>query len=138
VMITTAVSSVRLIVMVLIMLSRNVSLTVFALSIFPILMLINRIYGPRIKRAALTSKQQETDYTTTLQRSMSVVSIVQAFAREHREFGRFKLSNLVCAGGWMTLEREKETYWFLVRTVFSLGGAIIFGYGGYLVYRDQF
>jgi subfamily B ATP-binding cassette protein MsbA len=137
-LITTGVSAIRLILMVAIMLSRNVPLTVFALSIFPILFVINRVYGPRIKKAALTSKQQETDYTTTLQRSMSVVSIVQAFAREHREFGRFKIANLRCAGGWLRLNWEQESYWFLVRTVFSLGGAIIFGYGGYLVYRDQF
>jgi len=138
ILIKTWVSGVTLVVMIVIMLSRNVSLTVFALSIFPILVIINRVFGPRIKQAAFTSKQQETDYTTTLQRSMSVISIVQAFAREHREFGRFKLANLRCAGGWMKLNWETETYWFLVRTVFSLGGAIIFGYGGYLVYRDQF
>jgi subfamily B ATP-binding cassette protein MsbA len=138
ILVKTVVSGVTLIVMIAIMLSRNVPLTIFALSIFPVLLLINRIFGPRIKDAALTSKQQETDYTTTLQRSMSIVSIVQAFARETREFGRFKLSNLRCSGGWMKLEREKEIYWFLVRTIFSLGGAIIFGYGGYLVYRDQF
>jgi subfamily B ATP-binding cassette protein MsbA len=138
ILINTAVSGITLVVMILIMLSRNVPLTVFALSIFPVLLVINRVFGPRIKTAALTSKQQETDYTTTLQRSMSVISVMQAFARETREFGRFKLDNLRCAGGWMKLEREKETYWFLVRTVFSLGGAIIFGYGGYLVYRDQF
>ncbi len=137
-LVTTGVSAVRLLVMIAIMLSRNVPLTIFALSIFPVLMLVNRLYGPRIKKAAQTSKQQETDYTTTLQRSMSVIGVVQAFAREGREFGRFKISNLKCARGWLRLNWETESYWFLVRTIFSLGGAIIFGYGGYLVYRDQF
>jgi ATP-binding cassette, subfamily B, bacterial len=137
-LITTGVAGIQLLVMVAIMLSRNVSLTVYALSIFPVMMLINAIYGPRIKKCAAESKQQETDYTTTLQRSMSVISIVQAFTREAHEIGRFRASNIICARGWLRLNLNTETYWFLIRTVFSLGGAIIFGYGGYLVYRDQF
>ncbi len=137
-LVNTGVSGVRLIVMLSIMLSRSLPLTVVALAVIPGLVYINRHFGPRLRKSSADSKQQETDYTTVLQRSMSVVGLVQAFCRERREFGQFKAANRRCARGWMRVQRTAEAYSFSVNTLFSLGGALIFGFGGYLVYRDQF
>lgn len=52
--------------------------------------------------------------------------------------GVFSASALYSARAWLGLNWEQEKYWFWVRTVFSVGGAVVFGYGGYLVWRDQF
>ena len=138
ILLNTSFSAVRLIMMIVIMLSRSVPLTIFALSVFPVLMLINGICGPRIRRSAAESKQQETDHTTALQRSLTTLSLTQAFSRQTRDFAIFKAANLRCIGGWMRMNVNVEVYWFLLRTVFTIGAAVIFGYGGYLIYRDQF
>ncbi len=69
---------------------------------------------------------------------MATIGLTQAFGRERRAFGRFKASNRSAARGWTRLNNTTEAYWFLIRTPFSLGTALIYGVGGYLVYRDQF
>ena len=137
-LVNTCVSSVRLTIMVMIMLTRSVPLTLVALSIFPALMFFNHRWGPRLRAASAASKQQETDYTTVLQQAISTIGLAQAFGRQRRSFGTFKAANRTCAHGWLRMTRTTEGYWFLIRSVFSLGTALIFGYGGYLVYRDQF
>ena len=137
-LVNTAVSGVRLAIMVAVMLTRSVPLTLVALSIFPALVVINRRWGPRLRQTAAASKQQETDYTTVLQQAISTVSLTQAFGRQRRAMGTFRRANRTCARGWLHMTQTSERYWFLVRGTFSLGTALIFGYGGYLVYRDQF
>jgi hypothetical protein len=38
----------------------------------------------------------------------------------------------------MRLNWQETLYPLAVQVIFALGGGVIFGYGGYLVYRDQF
>ena len=137
-LVTTGMSGVRLAVMVVVMLTRSVPLTLVALSIFPALVVINRRWGPHLRARSAESKQQETDYTTVLQQAISTIGLAQAFGRHRRSFGTFKQANRTCARGWLRMTQASEQYWFLIRSTFSLGTALIFGYGGYLVYRDQF
>ncbi len=137
-LVNTGVSALRLVMMVVVMATRSASLTAVALSIFPALVVINRKCGPRLRARSAESKQQDADYTTVLQQAMSVIGLTQAFGRERRAFGKFKASNRSAARGWTRLNIATEAYWFLIRTTFSLGTALIYGYGGYLVYRDQF
>jgi ATP-binding cassette subfamily B protein len=132
------VAGVRLGVMVAVMLTRSVPLTIVALSIFPALIWINRRWGPRLRTTSAESKKQETDYTTVLQQAMATMGLAQAFGQHRRAFGTFKAANRTCAKGWLRLTQTSEQYWFLIRSTFTLGTALIFGYGGYLVYRDQF
>ena len=138
VLVNTGCSAVRLAMMVAVMATRSVSLTAVALSIFPALILINRKCGPHLRRRSADSKVQDAEYTTVLQQAMSVIGLTQAFGRERRAFGRFKASNRSAARGWTSLNNATEAYWFLVRTAFSVGTALMYGYGGYLIYRDQF
>jgi len=39
---------------------------------------------------------------------------------------------------WWRLNRQQMLYNILIGTVFGIGGAVVFIYGGYLVYRDQY
>ncbi len=137
-LLNTGVSAVRMTLMVLMMASRSLLLTGVALSIFPGLILISRRFGPRLRARSAESKQQDADYTTVLQQAMSTIGLTQAFGRERRAFGRFKASNRLAARGWTRLNNTTEAYWFLIRTAFSLGTALMYGFGGYLIYRDQF
>lgn len=138
VLITTVVAAVTLIWMTGIMLSRSVPLTIFALSVAPLLAITNVHFGRTIRERTLDSKARDTEFTTAAQRSMACVWLVQAFGRQVREFTHFRGTVRECTRAWMRQSYQEEAYWFIIRTIFSLGGAIIFGYGGYLVWRDQF
>jgi ATP-binding cassette, subfamily B, bacterial len=124
--------------MTIVMLTRNVPLTVFALSITPLLVLVNLHFGRTIKQRSDVSKQADADLTTTIQRAMSCVFLTQSFGRCSHEQRRFadSVDNSVARG--MSLNWQENLYPLAVQIIFALGGAVIFGYGGYLVYRDQF
>jgi subfamily B ATP-binding cassette protein MsbA len=107
-----------------IMLTRSVSLTVFAVCVAPPLIWINLRFGAVLRRRTTDAKEFES-------RMVSILSVP-------KEAVEFRQSAKIVADKWLGLNWAQETYWFLVRGVFSLFGAVVFGYGGYLVYRDQF
>jgi ABC-type multidrug transport system fused ATPase/permease subunit len=136
--IATGVAIVMLIVMTVILMMRSVPLTLLALSIAPFLAAANTYYGRRLKKESLACKDRDTEFTTTVQRSMSAIALMQAFGREADEFVRFKGSIANCIRAWFKLHWQEVAYWMIVGTVMGVGGAVVFGYGGYLVWRDQF
>ncbi|HYG73739.1 MAG TPA: ABC transporter ATP-binding protein [Planctomycetota bacterium] len=131
-------AAVTLTAMILIMLSRNVALTVFALSITPLLVVANIHFGKKIRRRAAESKRQDAAMTTSIQRSMASMGLIQAFGRQRSEALRFKGTVDRSVGAAMRLNWQEQLYPLAVQVIFALGGAVIFGYGGYLVYQDQF
>lgn len=135
---SSIVALLTLAVMTLVLGSRSVTLTLLAFSIAPVLAVLNTVYGRRLKRRSMDCKEQDTRFTTTVQRSMAGISLTQAFCREPYEFDRFHDAVRGTIRAWWRLNREQLTYNLLVGTVFAVGGAVVFGYGGYLVYRDQF
>jgi ABC-type multidrug transport system fused ATPase/permease subunit len=138
VLVGTFVSAVTLVVMTSILASRNVTLTLLAFSIVPVLAIANIVYGQRLKQRTLDCKEVDTRFTTVIQRSMNSIFLVQAFGREEAEFGTFHGTIRDTIRAWWRLNRQQWAYNLIVGTTFGVGGAIIFGYGGYLVYRDQF
>jgi subfamily B ATP-binding cassette protein MsbA len=69
---------------------------------------------------------------------MATVALSQAFCRERNEHARFM--SLVERGisATLRLNWQQQLYPFSRDCILAISGAIIFGYGGYLVYRDQF
>lgn len=127
-----------LFVMASIMFSRNVPLTFVAMSIAPILMVANWYFAPLVKSRTLNAKIADTGFTTALIRSINGIFLVQSYGREDEELRRFKETAKLSADEWQKLNRSQASYDFIVQTTYSLAGAIIFGYGGYMVYMDQF
>jgi ATP-binding cassette subfamily B protein len=138
VLVDVVVSCMTLGIMIAIMLTRSVPLTIFAMSVLPLLLLANAFFAPRVKNATSMAKAAEAGLNNSLIRSINGLSLVQLFGRARHESRRFDDSASSCAEGWQALNKYEAWYAFAVQTVFSLGGAIIFGYGGYLAYRDQF
>jgi subfamily B ATP-binding cassette protein MsbA len=138
VLVGTGVAAVTLVVMTSILASRNATLTLLAFSIVPVLAAANVVYGQRLKSRSIECKEVDTRFTTVVQRSMSSIFLVQAFGREQEEFGTFRGTISDTIRAWWRLNRQQWSYNLIVGTTWGLGGAIIFGYGGYLVYRDQF
>ena len=134
----TAVAVVTLAVMTAILLSRNQALTFAAFAVAPLTLASNWYFARKIHRHSLTSKQAEADLTSLIQQSISTVGLTQAFRRERDEFGRFEASVCRSNDAGMRLTWQEQLYPLARDTILALSAAVIFGYGGYLVYRDRF
>jgi subfamily B ATP-binding cassette protein MsbA len=138
VIIGTSVAAVTLTVMTAIMLSRNVSLTLAAFTVAPLMIWSNWRFGMRIHHRALESKQIDADLTSVIQQGIARVGLAQAFRREPYEFRLFSTAVLRSVRGLLRLNWQEQLYPLARDSILAIAGAIILGYGGYLVYRDQF
>ena len=134
----TAVAAVTLTVMTAILLSRNVSLTLAAFTVAPFMIWSNWRFGLTIHHRALESKQIDADLTAHIQQAMARVPLAQAFRREPDEFRRFRGAVGRSVRALLRLNWQEQLYPLARDSILAVGGAIILGYGGYLVYRDQF
>jgi subfamily B ATP-binding cassette protein MsbA len=137
-LVAAVVAGVTLLTMACVLISRNVPLTLAALSITQMLAVANVVFGRRLKKRSLECKEVDTQFTTSVQRSMANIGLVQAFGREADEFGHFTGTVRQTIQAWWRLNWQQMAYSLLIGTIFGVGGAVVFGYGGYLVYRDQF
>ncbi|WP_457795907.1 ABC transporter ATP-binding protein [Methylocystis sp. S23] len=138
IMIGTSVAAVTLTVMTWIMLWRNAGLTFAAYSVAPLILWSNWRFGVRIHQRALESKQIDADLTAQIQQAMVRVPLSQAFRREPFEFRRFEEAVARSVTGLLRLNWQEQLYPLARDVILSIGAAIILGYGGWLVYRDQF
>jgi subfamily B ATP-binding cassette protein MsbA len=134
----SAVAAVTLTAMTVIMLSRNVPLTVFALSITPLLALANLVFGRAIQVRSLDAKQADADLTTVTQRALGAIALTMAFGQQLREAERFDAAQSRSVRQNWRLSWQENLYPLAVQALFALGTAVILGYGGYLAYRDTF
>jgi subfamily B ATP-binding cassette protein MsbA len=133
----TSVAAVTLTVMTLILLSRNVSLTLAAFSVAPFMIWSNWRFGRRIHERALASKQIDADLTSFIQQAMVRVPLAQTYRRETDEFRGFRRAVGRSVRALLRLNVQEALYPLVRDSILAVGGAIILGYGGYLVYRDQ-
>jgi subfamily B ATP-binding cassette protein MsbA len=131
---TVLVSSITLIIMTWIMLEKSWKLTLVSLTVTPLLLWTTRIYGRILKKKSTEAKEVESELTTAIQRSVATIGLVQAFGREADEYRQFETTVLNSVRAYIRLHWQEMIYWLFVGNIFGLGGALIFGYGGYLVW----
>jgi subfamily B ATP-binding cassette protein MsbA len=134
---TVAVSAITLVAMASIMFSMNWRLTVLALSVTPALIWSHMHFNDVLKRKWTEVKQIDTALTTTIQRSVATMGLVQAFGQEEREYDKFERNVRSSISKYVRTHLSEIAYGLVVGLVLGTGAALIFGYGGYLVYRDQ-
>jgi ATP-binding cassette, subfamily B, bacterial len=134
----TGVAAVTLVVMTAILLTRSQSLTLAAFAVAPLIVASNWYFARLIHHHSLTSKQADADLTSLIQQSISTVALAQAFRRESHEYGRFQASVKTSNDAALRLTWQEQLYPLARDTILALSAAMIFGYGGYLVYRDQY
>jgi subfamily B ATP-binding cassette protein MsbA len=134
---TVLVSAITLLIMTALMLNMNWKLTLVALSVSPVLLWTTRVYTRVLQKKATEAKEFDTQLTTAIQRSVATVGLVQAFGREADEYAHFDSTVRKSVGAYLRMHWQEMLYWLLVGSIFGLGAAMIFGYGGYLVYKGQ-
>jgi ATP-binding cassette subfamily B protein len=124
--------------MTIILLSRSVPLTLAAFTVAPLMIWSNWRFGVRIHNRALESKQIDANLMAHIQQAMARIPLAQAFQREDREFRGFQVAVGRSVRALLRLNWQEQLYPLSRDSILAVGGAIILGYGGYLVYRDQF
>ncbi|MDB5321475.1 MAG: transporter ATP-binding protein [Phycisphaerales bacterium] len=131
------VSLVTLVAMAWIMFSMNWRLTLLALTVTPALVWAHRYFHGVLKRKWTDVKQIDTELTTTIQRSVATMGLVQAFGQEEREYDKFERNVRSSISKYVRTHLSEIAYGLVVGLILGIGSALIFGYGGFLVYRDQ-
>jgi len=115
--------------------SMNWQLTLLSLLVVPLVLVVMHKYSDVLKRRSLEAKEQESSLYTAIQRSMTAITIVQAFGRESDEYLRFDSTVQSSVKATYGLHKHEVMYWLLLGLAFAFGASVIFGYGGYLVYK---
>jgi subfamily B ATP-binding cassette protein MsbA len=131
------VSLVMLIAMAWIMFSIHWKLTLLALAVTPFLIWSHRFFHRILKRVWTDVKEIDTTLTTSIQRSVSTIGLVQAFGQEDREYQKFEHTVRSSISRFVRAHLSEVAYGIVVGLILGIGTALIFGYGGYLAYRDQ-
>ena len=82
-------SAVTLVAMIVVTARIDLRLAVVALSVSPILFLLSRSFGPRLRKNWKEIKQLDSSAMSVVQEVLSAVRVVKAFGREDREHDRF-------------------------------------------------
>ena len=132
-----AASVFTLMVIAGVMMGRNLTITLVALGLTPLLALANIHFGRTIRRTSAVSKQTDSDWTTFVQRAMQSVGLVQLFGRQQIESARHQGAVERTIGAGMQMNWQDQLYPWSQRVIFAMGYAFVLGYGGWLAYRDQ-
>ncbi len=132
------VSGVVLMVMVCIMFSMNWRLATASLVAIPLLVWAHRWAQVTLGKRWAEAKEADTGLMTAIQRSIASLWLTQAFSREQDEYTRFHTSVGKTVRKMLRVHRREVIYTLLVGSILGLGTALLLGYGGWLVYRDQF
>ncbi|MGE5198797.1 MAG: ABC transporter ATP-binding protein [Rhodospirillaceae bacterium] len=82
-------SAVTVLAMIVVTVRINVQLALVAMSISPLLFLLSRSFGPRLRKNWKEIKQLDSSAMGVVQEVLSAVRVVKAFGREDREHERF-------------------------------------------------
>jgi ABC-type multidrug transport system fused ATPase/permease subunit len=132
------VSLCTLLFMTVIMVQINWKLALITLSVAPLLLWVTQLFSEPLKKRWLEAKDVDTKLTTVIQRSVASIGLVQAFGREADEFAQFQTSVLNSNRANIRQAWQDSLYWLTVGTIFGLGYALIFGYGGWLILHSAF
>jgi ATP-binding cassette, subfamily B, bacterial len=116
----TATAAILLVGMISVMLQLDPALTVLAL---PVLFVIIKRLDGRVTRAAGKFRESESEVYTVVQRAMSAMRLIQAFAREDDEHRRFMAASRQSLAAGLKLHTLQTFYGFVISMVIAVGTA---------------
>lgn len=102
-------STVTLVAMIYVTARIHLGLAAVAMVVSPMLILVLRIYGPRLRRGWKGQKRLESSTMKVVQETLGGIRVVKAFGGEEREQGRF-------------FRRARESVWAKIRLTLQEGG----------------
>lgn len=102
-------STVTLVAMIYVTARIHLGLAAVAMAVSPMLILVLRVYGPRLRRGWKGQKRLESSTMKVVQETLGGIRVVKAFGGEEREQGRF-------------FRRARESVWAKIRLTLQEGG----------------
>jgi subfamily B ATP-binding cassette protein MsbA len=115
--------------------ARSAALTLIALAAVPPLMWANVRFGRRLEQRTTAAKLADSAYTNSVYRTLNAIGLIQAFGREEDEFYRFGRDVRHCVRSWLRIHRQEVAYALTIGAILGVDGALILGYGGYLIHE---
>ena len=119
----TAMAAILLVGMIGVMFQLDATLTLLALAVCPALFVIIKRLDGRVTRAAGKFRESESEVYTVVQRAMSAMRLIQAFAREDDEHRRFMAANRQSLAAGLKLHTLQTFYGFVISMVIAVGTA---------------
>jgi len=116
-------SAVTVVSMIVVTARISLPLAVVALSVSPLLFLLSRHFGPRLRRSWKEIKQLDSSAMGVVQEVLSAVRVVKAFGREDREHERFLRQSDRRVRREMEVSAMQGGFDLLVALVMAGGGA---------------
>jgi ATP-binding cassette, subfamily B, bacterial len=138
VVIELGVSLLSLSIMLTIMVSCSPRMTLYALAVVPFLVIVNLIFSPQMEQRTEEAKEADTRLNNSLIHAMKTMPVVQAFSRVQDEFKRFENASTGSASSWQQVNSSECLYIFIIEALYAVAFLVIFAYGGYVAYQDQF
>ncbi len=136
VLVSVGFAVITMVIILAILLSRSVALTLAALLVVPPLLWVNIHFGRKLKKKTMEAKEADSDFLSAAHQSMAAVGLTQTFCRRQDELERFGAAAKRCVGTWLGVNKEEVGYALGLGAILGAGGALILGYGGYMVYRQ--
>ena len=121
----TATAAILLVGMITVMLQLDPTLTLLALAVCPALFVIIKRLDGRVTRAAGKFRESESEVYTVVQRAMSAMRLIQAFAREDDEHRRFMAASRQSLAAGLRLHTLQTFYGFVISMVIAVGTAAV-------------
>ena len=121
----TAMAAILLVGMISVMLQLDATLTLLALAVCPALFVIIKRLDGRVTRAAGKFRESESEVYTVVQRAMSAMRLIQAFAREDDEHRRFMAASRQSLAAGLKLNTLQTFYGFVISMVIAVGTAAV-------------
>ena len=93
------------------MLRMDVTLTLIALSLMPLIVIYSYVFSQRIEKGFEEADEAEGVLSAMVQENLTGVRVVRAFGRERREMDRFDGQNNDYCNLWIKLARVMARYW---------------------------
>ncbi|MEL7504717.1 MAG: ABC transporter ATP-binding protein [Cyanobacteria bacterium J06554_6] len=111
------------------MFSISVRLTVVSLAIYPVMLVLVRLFSERLRREQQTVQQSLSDLSTLIQEDMSGISLVKIYAQEDNEQVAFAEKNQAVLAANLALAKTRNTLFPLLGGLASLSLVVILAVG---------
>ena len=126
-----------LLVMVVVMWRVNGRLTLIALATVPILVLIIRVLGAKMRDRGTAAQQADSQVTSLVQQNISALPLIQSYTREDREQRQFDQHASVAQARRLSQHGWELIYWLAISLTFAAGTAAIVWFGSHEVLAQR-
>jgi len=122
-----------LLFMAVVMWRVNLKLTLVSLAAVPLVIVVIRVLGTKMRDRGAAAQQADSQVTTLVQQNISALPLIQSYTREEHEQRHFDRQANIAQEQRLSQHAWEIIYWFVISIVFAGGTAAIVGIGSHEV-----